>query len=560
MKFLRTVSIKYKIRGAFIIIIMLSALGGLLSFYLLSKVAGYQHTKHLIANLVLSLSEARKAEKDFIAHGYKSLSFQKQKESDFLRVYERKMDEIHHTLTLVKQDPYVFELKLNLEIDYISHRIASYGYTFKNLVALLHERGFKDHGLEGEMRVYVHGLQNCISPEEQVFAYSLRRHEKDFTIRKDLKYSKQLYATMGEFVEFVKNSSMPHMTPTYKERIIHAILAYKNHFLKIESIEKEIGLSEKEGLQGELNRMAEEIEPKVRNIYQIINSKSDKLYADSKKILFTSLVLLLISGVYFTFYLTRNISKPVIDLDEATQEIVNTGQFNISEKLLQNVVLKDEIGSLVDNFRRMVMKMQEQWRTIEEKNERLENILAKEEERKWAIHGFNYFNDLIKVNNKELRELSTDIIKQLINYTKSNLGSIFLLEERDGNIIMKQKACYAYERQKKATAEFEPGEGLVGQCWRDGDFIFMTDIPQNYIRITSGLGSANPKALLIVPILFEDKVLGIIELASFYEYQPYEIEFVQQLAEKLGSTFFNLLPKNLLYQSGRKEPALFHTF
>lgn len=539
MRLLNSVSIKYKLRGAFITIILLAATGGIISFSLLSKVAAYQETKHQVSRLVFLLSDARKAEKDFVAHGFKHLNFLNHKESDILRVFEERMAEVKSLLHTLKEDENVFELGLENEINFISTSILTYSWTFNNLVKLLYERGFKDHGLEGEMRHYVHGLQNCLSPEEKVYAFSLRRHEKDFVLRKDLTYSATLYETIKKFKSFVEHSDMPHMTKEYKSSIFKAIDAYLKHFTKIEKIEKEIGLNENEGLKGILNRKAEEVEPKVQNIYEIINSTSRRLSRRSGHIWFGSLALVLLAGAAFSFYLTRNISNPVIKLDEATQEILKNKAFDI-EKELKGLHRTDEIGNLVQHFRQMILTMQEQWHTIKEKNDSLEKVLEDEHKRKWAMHGLNFFNDLLKTSNKNLKDLCKEVLGELVKYTNSNQGCIFLLNENQEKAIMQQMACYAYHKFKKADTEVEYGEGLVGQCWREADTIYMTDIPQEYIQIRSGLGSASPRSVLIVPVKFEDKVLGVLELASFKVYQAFEIAFVEQLADKMGVAILNL--------------------
>ena len=97
-------------------------------------------------------------------------------------------------------------------------------------------------------------------------------------------------------------------------------------------------------------------------------------------------------------------------------------------------------------------------------------------------------------------------------------------------------SAYAWDRKKYLTKTIEIGEGLVGQAAIEKGTIYLTDVPDNYVSITSGLGDANPRSILIVPLLFNDELFGVMEFASFKPYQNFEIEFVEKLAEIVAST------------------------
>jgi hypothetical protein len=179
---------------------------------------------------------------------------------------------------------------------------------------------------------------------------------------------------------------------------------------------------------------------------------------------------------------------------------------------------------------------------------------VEDEQRNWATAGLAKFGDILRKDNDKLDVLAYSIVSNLVDYLGANQGGIFVVSEDEmGNPCLDLVACYAYNRQKFITRRLEMYEGLVGRCAREREIIYLTDVPDNYIRITSGLGDANPRCLLLVPMIMNDELFGVFELASFLELQPFQIMFVEKIAETIASTLstvrFNMQTARLLEQS-----------
>ena len=97
------------------------------------------------------------------------------------------------------------------------------------------------------------------------------------------------------------------------------------------------------------------------------------------------------------------------------------------------------------------------------------------------------------------------------------------------------------------------GEGLVGQCAIEKKRILLTNVPDDYIQITSGLGEAKPLNIMVLPMIFEGEVKAVIELASFTQFSSTQIAFLDQLAESIGTVIntieINMRTEELLKQS-----------
>lgn len=234
----------------------------------------------------------------------------------------------------------------------------------------------------------------------------------------------------------------------------------------------------------------------------------------STKIFFIDLV-----NIYGTI---ENFVKSLKTASEFANEI-GKGNFGYNYKPISN---QDELGNALILLRDNLQKAKE-----EEKKRKKEDDV-----RLWINTGIAKFSDILRQSNN-LETLSSLVIKELVNYVGANQGGIFVLnDERKDNILLELTASYAYSKERKKRKVFHLGESLVGTCAVEKASIFMTDIPEDYISITSGLGEATPRCLLLTPLKFEENVLGVIEIASFEMIQNYKIEFVERIAESFAST------------------------
>ncbi len=189
----------------------------------------------------------------------------------------------------------------------------------------------------------------------------------------------------------------------------------------------------------------------------------------------------------------------------------------------------DKLGVSLLDMRKSIQVAKEEELKREKENKR----------RNRANEAFAMFNDLIRKGSDNLSELSYLIISKLVDYVNGNQGGIFILNETDkDNLFLELTASVAYNRRKFTEKKIKIGDGLIGACAFEKKKSYITNIPDNYAEIRSGLGTASPKSILIVPLLMENNLIGVIELASLNEIEPFDIEFVEKVSESIAASLY----------------------
>ncbi len=159
----------------------------------------------------------------------------------------------------------------------------------------------------------------------------------------------------------------------------------------------------------------------------------------------------------------------------------------------------------------------------------------------WATTGEAKFAEVMRENTDKLTEFSYNVISNLVKYLNANQGGLFIINDiNKEDVFVELSASYAYNKRKYIEKKIKMGVGLIGRCIKEAEIIYMTDFPDNYINLSSGLGQAPPKSLLLVPIIFNQKVFGVVEMASISKFEKFQIEFVKKIGENIGSTISNV--------------------
>ncbi len=199
-----------------------------------------------------------------------------------------------------------------------------------------------------------------------------------------------------------------------------------------------------------------------------------------------------------------------------------------------NILTKEKNQNLLLQMEDTNAEVEKARLNLEKTLEEVEKTKKEDELRTWASEGLSQFTVLMR-SHQDIEQQYYNILSWLIQYLKLNQGALYVVNDDNKNDIhILQAATYAFEKRKYLEKRIEIGEGLIGACYLEKKKIILNKVPENYIHITSGLGEARPKFVIIIPLIVNEEVTGIIEFADFRQLQNFEINFIEKISEPVG--------------------------
>lgn len=216
----------------------------------------------------------------------------------------------------------------------------------------------------------------------------------------------------------------------------------------------------------------------------------------------------------------RNINTMTRNLEGVAAFALAIGQGNFSSDF--------QAASEDDTIGKALVQMRDQ----------LHIVAQEDKKRNWVSEGLTHFGNLLREDREDLEALAQRVLSSLIKYIEANQGALFVLnDENEEDAYLELVATYAWGKKKYIQKQVKPGEDLLGQAYLEQEIVYLKEIPEDYVEITSGIGKTTPRCLMIVPLKVNDEVFGMLELASLKEYDEYEQEFIRKVAENIASVF-----------------------
>ncbi len=297
---------------------------------------------------------------------------------------------------------------------------------------------------------------------------------------------------------------------------------------------------------------------------KVIRKDANKLI----RIAVTLAIIGLILMIFITLIILNSIIKPINYAVDSLEKIAN---FDISEEYKLDKESSDELGRMATSLNKLIDSLTEIKSftheiaegnldlKYESKSER--DVLGKaliemqrslkiakiegekrdadEKIQNWIVNGESKIAEILRNYSQDFEQLSYEVVSYLVKYTGAAQGALFTINEEAK--LIELRAAYAYEKRKFLQKSIPFGIGLIGRSVQEGELVYITDIPEGYSSISSGLGEKEPRSLLIVPFKFNDVIYAVFELNSFGEFKPHVRRFIEKIGVSIASTIANLL-------------------
>jgi HAMP domain-containing protein/signal transduction histidine kinase/CheY-like chemotaxis protein len=221
--------------------------------------------------------------------------------------------------------------------------------------------------------------------------------------------------------------------------------------------------------------------------------------------------------------LTENVNQLAQNLTTQVRSISEVASAVTKGDLTRTIRVdaKGEVEALKDTINQMIANLKE--------------TTLRNQEQDWLKSNLAKFTQMLQ-GQKDLPTVTQRILSELAQVVVAHYGAFYILKQDEDTREDKLRifASYGYRSDKNIPTEFAIGEGLVGQVAFEKERIILSNVPGNYIKISSGLGRAKPANLIILPVLFENKVKAVIELASLDIFSETHLDFLSQLTESIG--------------------------
>ena len=554
--------------------------------FLLFRNKSYDIYEEDILSVKLSYLRLKEHEQNFLLNYPSDDVFFKTMENVYLRNFELEEKQLNQQLDELLNNQTTSILELGDKIYMIKENVDSYGDLLKVISSKIYQRGSFQTGIIGEIeRSYSNAVaQHAL--DLPVLA-SLKEMEVQYLNRKDPSFYNKFMTLYTNYVgsvpgsiddidlQIVKDTSKVadsiNVTTTKVNSKalkdadkLKPVNDLKRYFTALIKIDKEIGFNREEGLLSDIQIEKSKLDD-IDSIVEYVGQKKETSIANTRNFLIGVVIVLILALIIAHFKISKTISTGIEKIGGYLTQL-SKGILPDKEITLETNDELAEMSEKLNTFSRGLKQTTEFATTIGAGNldtefkplsendilgnsllEMRSNLYKSQQEdlkrqheddlRKWANEGLTQFSEILRQSTSNISDLANNVLKNLIHFLNANQGGLFLYNDSDkDDIHLELVSSYAYNQERKKKKKIYLGEGLIGTCAIEKSYVYLTDLPNDYLTITSGLGGSNPSCLLIMPLKVEEQIFGVLEIASFKKMEKNEIDFVEKVSESIAST------------------------
>ncbi len=397
-------------------------------------------------------------------------------------------------------------------------------------------------------------------------------HEDNSQEKQELRaiHKTQYFEVKQNLDDILKNSSLASDRQAIQELFsdfqsvisaqneLMSLLKDDSSYLNTESFDRAHRVFEQK-IMPQTKQLRDKLDTHIHNLDTTIDEvRADKQHAYTRVVITLGVMLVMfigIAGLAYFLSITR-VVDPIIELKKVIREVgegskakvafekrndeigqIGQALASLTEGMNAKLAFAEKIGNgEYDTEFSLQSDRDAMGKALLDMRDNLKRNTEAERQRNWAIAGLADFAEIIR-SQSDSQTLADTIISNIVRYTSSNQGSLFIVQDgaEGEEEYLQLYSCYAWDKKKFEEKTIYKGQGLVGQCWQEGDPVFLTQVPENYVHITSGLGYATPRSIFIVPLKINEVIYGVLELASFEPYPKHKQEFIVKVCENIAA-------------------------
>lgn len=565
----RSKSFRSKTYLSFGIIIFLSVTLLVTVLQLFSILDGYTSYVDRVDALKNHVHQVKENENKMFLFDTKNLHFMESDSSEYVQAIEHYQFEMTEEIINLLEHPLTTDYNLENEFTVLNENFQVYTSLIEEVKMKIKEHGFGEIGVSGDLDKSINQLMvKSLMSEYEVSVSQISKLIFDFQLKETEEASLKVIDLLQGVIEAEQaEGDSLGLVSSFNDLL--------STFKRFSVLSSEIGFTGKTGKRFLLIKNSESILANCSDLEETVRenveSKKTVLYIG-----FTSLALIqVVVCVLFAFSLSSSLLRRLSAIS-ANLKSLSSGVF--PDRI--DVKLKDELGGISSSINELTDRIEyaadyarhigqgnlsEEYndeysqdaiaKAIMEMQHKLKENADKDYIRVWRTEGLAKFSNILQENKDDLNELCFEIISNLVKYLKGNQGAFYVVNKHeDDTEVLNVSGAYAYERDKFFELEVEKGEGLIGEVWKEGETVVLSEIPDDYFSITSGLGEAMPTNIIILPLVYNEEIFGVIEIATFKEFTQDQIEFLEEVGGIIAGTISGTkvsMQTNLLLENSK---------